>query len=126
VSIDHGFPLEFYTTGGGVAIAERSNTRTDILDLLAGVEPTEDDPGLSALKGIQPREEGASLGVVTGQPPPEQRAVVSRVRSRFQMVSLIQLGEQFGRRSIPLPGALVLNVRTSEDFAAAWNRLVRR
>jgi uncharacterized protein (DUF58 family) len=125
-AIDRGFPLTLLTTGGGVAVVERSHERGAVLDLLAGVEVDGGDPGLAALPAMVPRDEGVSLGVVTGQPPAGRRAMISRVRPRFDMVSVVQLGERYGRRSAPLRGALVLNVGTCEEFAGAWNRLMRR
>jgi uncharacterized protein (DUF58 family) len=125
-AIDGGFPLEFRTTSGKGTSADRTHGRAEILDLLAGVEPAGDDPGLIGLQRIIPRDEGVALGVVTGQAAPEQRAAVSRVRSRFQMISVVQVGERYNRRSAPLTGAMVVNVATSDDFAVAWNRLVRR
>jgi uncharacterized protein (DUF58 family) len=124
-AVDHGFPLELRTTGGALAKTDRAFRRTELLDLLAGVSCTADDPGLVALPAMAPRDDGVSLGVVTGHPPAVQRAAVARVRPRFQMVSLVHIGPRQGRPE-PTRGALVLDVADSDTFAAAWNRLVRR
>lgn len=124
-AVDGRFPLELHTTGGDAVVVDRTRDRSEVLDLLARVDAAADDPGLTRLLSLVPRDEGVSLGVVTGQPPPEQRAAVSLVRPKFQMVSVAQLGERFGRRQAPLEGALVINVATSDDFAAAWNAQIR-
>jgi uncharacterized protein (DUF58 family) len=121
---DRNFPIDLRTTGGAVAISDRSGQgRTAMLDLLAGVEPSQDSSGLRELLRMVPREEGVALGVVTGQPPAGQLAAVSTVRPRFSMVSVVQLGEQFDRPAASLRGAVVVNVRTSADFAVAWTRV---
>jgi uncharacterized protein (DUF58 family) len=123
---DAGFPLRLATTGGATAVAERGGDGVvNVLDLLAGVEAEPDDPGLPALVGLVPDDDGVSLGVVTGQPGPGLRAVTA-VRNRFDMISLIQVGEQFDRAPTAVAGAFVVNCRTSEDFAQVWNRGVRR
>jgi uncharacterized protein (DUF58 family) len=119
----HGFPVDLLTTAGRRVPAGRGAESADkALDLLAEVEPQDDDPGLSALPTFSPREVGTVLGVVTGQAAPEALAAVSAIRRHYSVVSVVQVGERFGRPAPRVDGALVVNVRTSDEFAATWLR----
>ncbi|ONH22432.1 DUF58 domain-containing protein [Pseudofrankia asymbiotica] len=123
----HGFPVELWTTGGERVAAGRGAASADVaLDLLAGVRPHDADPGLAALTGMSPSAAGVALGVVTGQPAGELLGAVSTVRRRYSMVSVVQVGERFGRPAAPMSGAMVINVRTSDEFAAVWDSRTRR
>jgi uncharacterized protein (DUF58 family) len=124
---DGGFPARLRTTGGASVVCERGGSGRDmVLDLLAAVERGGDDGGLAALVHMVPEEQGVSLGVVTGQPQPQVLGAISAVRSRFDMVSVIMVGEEFARAAPAVDGAYVLNCTTSEDFAALWNGELRR
>jgi uncharacterized protein (DUF58 family) len=117
-----GYPLTFRATAGAAAVADRQGDgRAAVLDLLAGVERSDDDPGLPELARMVPGDEGVSLGVVTGQAAPAQLGTVSTVRNRFDMVSLIMVGEEYDRPAPAVGGAYVIRCSTSEDFAAQWN-----
>jgi uncharacterized protein (DUF58 family) len=124
-----GFPVELATTGGERVLLEsgRAGGPAPLLDLLAGIDVDPDDPGLRALPGLVPQLEGVALGVVTGQPGAEQLAVVSGVRPRFAMVSLIHVAGADVAPAAPARGIFVVTVPTSVDFARVWNsRLGRR
>ncbi len=126
-AFEAGFPLRFATTGGVSALCERgTDAGAAVLDLLAGVEASLDDPGLPALVNMVPDDDGVSLGVVTGQPGGGELRAVTAVRNRFDMVSLVQVGELYDRAPTAVAGAYVVNCRTSEDFARVWNGGVRR
>jgi uncharacterized protein (DUF58 family) len=119
---DNGYPLTLRTTDGGVAAAERGGEgRGGTLDLLAGVERSADDGGLAELIRMVPGDDGVSLGVVTGQVAAPALASVSAIRNRFDMLSLVIVGEEFDRPAPDVRGAFVLRCRDSVDFAAQWN-----
>jgi uncharacterized protein (DUF58 family) len=126
-AVGQGFPLQLRTTGGRLVEVDAGapDLRTP-LDLLASLTPSRDDPGIRALAGILPAESGVSLGVVTGQHKDGVANVVSAVRSRYAMASLVQVGEQFGRPAPALRGVFSLNVSGSEEFARGWQSQVAR
>jgi uncharacterized protein (DUF58 family) len=123
-AIRGGFPLELRTTAGGAVAGDQVGD--SVLDLLAGVQRSDDDQGFAALPGIVPPDGNVSLGVVTGQPSAELLAVLPAVRPRFLMVSLIQFAEEFTAPPAALRGVVAVTVRGGEEFAASWNHLVRR
>ena len=119
--------MTFRTTGGTSAQFERGTVgRGDLLDTLARVQRQENDPGLRCLQELASGRDPVSLGVVTGQAPEDQRAAVRAVRHKFRTVTLVQVGERFGRPAASDGGVFTVNVGTSEDFASIWNQRVRR
>ncbi len=115
------YPVMFRTTGGEEAdAAPTGEGRSDIMRILAGVQPSDDDPGLNGVVRVAERVEGISLGAVTGQPPPERTVGVSRVRPRFDMVTVVQVGETFDRPPMSIAGAVVVNGADSEQVATRW------
>ncbi len=118
---DSRYPVMFHTTGGLEAEAAPSGEgRLEIMRILAGVQPDDDDPGLNGVVRVAERVEGVSLGAVTGQPPPERTLGITRVRPRFDMVTVVQVGEAFDRPAMRIPGAVTVNGGDSLEVAAQW------
>jgi hypothetical protein len=120
-----GFPLELRTTAGAAVASERGGEGAlAALDLLAAAQREKNDPGLAAIPGMVSIEDQVALGVVTGWPDPRILNVLPMIRRHFLMVSLIQ----FSDRQMPptmLQGVVGLTSRSVEEFADAWNKLVR-
>jgi uncharacterized protein (DUF58 family) len=119
--VEKRFPTTLRSTGGLRATVDPTGLgKTDAMDKLAAVQ-VGDDAGLEELvKFVSRREQGVAMGVVTGQPTREQALAVGRVRSRFDMVTMIQVGERFGRPPMDVPGVAGVNVASSEDFVRTW------
>jgi len=120
--VDRRFPTEFRTTGGMIgSVDPTGHGLTDVLDKLAGVQRSANDPGLEAIiKMSARRERGVSLGVVSGRTSREEANFVGAVRGRFQMVTLVQLGERLGRPAASVSGLLGIAADTSEDLVRIW------
>jgi uncharacterized protein (DUF58 family) len=116
------YPTDFRTTGGVAGSVDPTGTGlSDVMDKLAAVEPSDNDPGLRALTMMAPpRNRGVSLGAVTGQPAIDQARTVGLVRSRFDMATIIQVGERFERPPLNVSGVLSVNAHTSEEWARIW------
>jgi hypothetical protein len=112
------------TSGTELALPERPGAgEAAVLDMLTAVEATDDDDGLSALTTMVVQDRETSLVVVTGQPRHEQLSVVSRLRGRYSAIRVITIGDPEHAARLDVPA---INARTSEDFAATWNRMVQR
>lgn len=124
---DQRFPVRLRTSGGlNARVDVDGRGLEELMDALATIERGDDDPGLDALATmVRRREPGLSLGVVTGLPAVERAEVVGRVRRRFDMVSLVQLGERLERPPIRLTGVLSVGADTSAGFVRAWTARVR-
>lgn len=121
------FPVELHTSCGlGGYVDPTGLGRTHVLDQLAQVDLARDDPGIAELARLVERRHAAvSLGVITGNPGAGGSAAVTRAASRFGSTSVIQVGDQWDAHPFRIPGALVLQAPTAEDFAQRWTKRFR-
>ena len=119
------FPTTLHTSGGATVAADATGIGlTDALDTLAAVTTEVDDPGLRSLVRLAGRRHhGASLGVITGSLC-TQVAVVSSVRQRYEMVTLVQMGPNYGRTIAAVEGVLGLACSDLAEFTRVWKARV--
>ncbi len=118
------YPVEFHASSGlGGYVDPTGKGRMHVLDLLAEVEATADDPGIAELARLVDRRHAAvSLGVVTGHPRAGDAAAVSRSAGRFGAASVIQIGDRWDAHPFRIPGAFVMHAPTAADFAERWTK----
>ena len=68
---------------------------------------------------------GVSLSIITGNIPEEELAALNRFRARFEVITVIRFTSQPIEWDRPIPNAIILHPRNSEDFARAWNHSTR-
>lgn len=117
-----GFPTALFTTegfGGHVDLGGEGLIK--VLDLLASVRRSSNDPGLRYLLGLAGAEQReTTLGVVTGVPDTEQLTTISRVASRFDAVNTIVIGDRFERSAPVIKGSHVVRAETARQWAQIW------
>ena len=115
------YPVLFRTSrGDGADISANGEGLAAALKILAEAEPHAEDPGLNSVIRFAEGIEGVSLGAVTGRPASQTAVGVTRARSRFDMVSVFQLGLSASMAPLAIPGALVVGGLDSEEVAGKW------
>jgi uncharacterized protein (DUF58 family) len=123
---EHRFPVAFHTTSGeSGSVDPTGRGRTAVFDLLAGIERSDDDPGLGAMGRLSTRREhGVSLGVVTGVPDRRSMATVGRVVGRYEMVTVVQIGDPLRHPVTPVAGTVSVAVEDLDQFVVVWKARV--
>jgi uncharacterized protein (DUF58 family) len=120
------FPFTFRTSDGHV-IDDRSS-RLAVMDLLAGLQPHDDDTmdlGEAAVAASNDPA-GLSCAVITGRAGVDALRSLGPIRKRFDQLTMIRMGSGTTSEVYDLVGAVLINANTSADFAQAWNRRMRR
>lgn len=125
-SIRNRYPLRLRTSGGALVVSESSSAPEQVLDQLSALETSATD-SLSSVTRQATREPGGfSLVVLTGPASARELAVIGPLRARFQNITIGRIGVAGTGSVYELPGAVLINAPNSVDFAAIWNRRIRR
>ncbi len=123
-SLKRRFPFQLRTTAG--LHLDQSIPATQMLDELAAIG-TSPEGSLATLAAESAREQkGFSLAVITGTSPSADLVGIGPLRAQFDRITIGRLGIESMADSVLLPGALLINARSSDEFTRAWNRRLRR
>ena len=121
----HGFPFTVRTSDGKV-IDDRS-PRLAVLDFFAAVTPADHQADLAVAALAASRDpSGWSCALITGRAGVDALRSFGPLRHRFEQLTMVRMGSDERSKVYDLAGALLINSATSEDFAHAWNRRMRR
>lgn len=121
-SLTRRFPFKLRTSAG---IVLEKTTPVRLLDEMATIQADEGEFADLTRAATQDLG-GYSLAVVTGAAPAEDLVSVGPLRGRFDNITIVRTGIRNVKEAVELPGAVLINVSTSLEFAAAWNRRIRR
>ena len=120
------FPFTLHTADGKM-IDDRSSPLA-VMDFLAAIEPNDDenfDLGRAAVAASRDPA-GLSCAAITGRAGVDALQSLGPVRTRFEQLTLVRMGSSGAAEIHELAGAVLINAKTSLDFAQAWNRRMRR
>jgi uncharacterized protein (DUF58 family) len=120
------FPFTLRTTDGSLIDSRAS--RLAVMDFLAAIQPN-DDPALDlGATAVQASHDpaGLSCATITGRAGVDALRSLGPIRKRFDQLTMIRMGSGETSEVYELGGAVLINARTSVDFANAWNRRMRR
>ncbi len=120
------FPFTLRTTDG--SLIDNRASRLAVMDFLAAIQPN-DDPALDlGATAVQASHDpaGLSCATITGRAGVDALRSLGPIRKRFDQLTMIRMGSGETSEVYELGGAVLINARTSVDFANAWNRRMRR
>jgi uncharacterized protein (DUF58 family) len=120
------FPFTLRTTDG--SLIDNRASRLAVMDFLAAIQPN-DDPALDlGATAVQASHDpaGLSCATITGRAGVDALRSLGPIRKRFDQLTMIRMGSGETSEVYELGGAVLINARTSIDFANAWNRRMRR
>lgn len=120
------FPFTLRTSDGHI-IDDRSS-RLAVMDFLAGIEANDDPSAGLAQAAVAAAKDpaGLSCAAITGRAGIDALRTLGPIRNRFEQFTMIRMGSGERSQVHELAGATLINAGTSEDFAHAWNRKMRR
>lgn len=125
-AMEKNFPFTVRTTCGRVATDRGS--RTAVMDMFSELQPdaaAQSDLGSLGIRAAHDPT-GLSLACITGRATVDDLKGLGPLRARYEHLTIVRIGTGARAGIFELAGAVLINAPTSQDFARAWNRRIRR